>query len=100
MIEFLRRKTREFTKDELLKVLKKERGVSAKGKKAAIQAIAQEHGLPIRETSQIVVEGWEENQKASYRFFGNAELSMKQDFQSTRSMEGKMDTALLTKPLP
>jgi hypothetical protein len=32
--------TREFTKEELLKVLKKERGVSAKGKKAAIQAIA------------------------------------------------------------
>jgi hypothetical protein len=52
-------KTREFTKDELLKVLKKERGVSAKGKKAAIQAIAQEHGLPIRETTQIVVDGWE-----------------------------------------
>jgi hypothetical protein len=52
-------KTREFTKDELLEVLKKEQGVSAKGKKAAIQAIAQEHGLPIRETTQIVVEGWE-----------------------------------------
>ena len=50
--------TRDFTKDELLKVLK-ERGVSAKGKKAAIQIIAQEHGLPIRETTQKVIEGWE-----------------------------------------
>ena len=48
----------EFTKDKLLNVLK-EQGVSAKGKKAAIQTIAQEHGLPIRETTQIVVEGWE-----------------------------------------
>ena len=76
-------KTREFTKDELLKVLKKERGVSAKGKKAAIQAIAQEHGLPIWETTQIVVEGWEGKPKGLHRFFGNAGLSMKQDFQST-----------------
>ncbi len=52
-------KTQEFTKEEQLKVLKKEQGVSAKGNKAAIQPIAQEHGLPIRETTQIVVEGWE-----------------------------------------
>ena len=52
-------KTQEFTKEEQLKVLKKEQGVSAKGKKAAIQAIAQEHGLPVWETTQIVVDGWE-----------------------------------------
>ena len=57
--------TREFTKDELLKVLKKEQEVSAKGKKAAIQAIALEHDLPIWETTQIVVKQWEGNQKAS-----------------------------------
>ena len=56
---FEEEKTREFTKEELLKVLQKERGVSARGKKAAIQAIALEHGLPIWETIQIVVEGWE-----------------------------------------
>ncbi len=48
--------TREFTKDELIRVLK-ERGVSAKGRKAAIQKIAQEHGLPLDETKPKVIEG-------------------------------------------
>ena len=50
--------TREFTKDELVRVLK-ERGVSAKGRKAAIQKIVQEHGLPIVETKPKIIEGWE-----------------------------------------
>ena len=50
--------TREFTKDELVRALK-ERHVSAKGKKAAIQKIAQDHGLPLHETKTKVIEGWE-----------------------------------------
>ena len=50
--------TREFTKDELLRALK-ERHVSAKGKKTAIQQIAHDHDLPIHETKAKVIEGWE-----------------------------------------
>jgi hypothetical protein len=45
-------------KDRLLKEVKKEQGVNAKGMKAAIQAVPQEIDLPIRETTQIVAEGW------------------------------------------
>ena len=54
--------TREFTKDELVRALKA-RGVSAKGRKPAVQKIAQEHGLPIKETKPKVVEGWEAKPK-------------------------------------
>jgi hypothetical protein len=50
--------TRQFTKAELVQHLK-DRGIAAKGKKAAIQAKAQEHGLPLEETKPKCVEGWE-----------------------------------------
>ena len=46
MINFDEATSRDFTKDELEKVLK-ELGVCAKDKKAALQIIAKEHGLPI-----------------------------------------------------
>jgi len=51
-------KTRQFTKDELVKQLK-EKGITAKGKKEAIQRMAQEQGLPIEETKAKIIEGWE-----------------------------------------
>jgi hypothetical protein len=56
MINFDEATSRDFTKDELEKVLK-ELGVCAKDKKAALQIIAKEHGLPIQQTKQKVIEG-------------------------------------------
>ena len=50
--------TKVFTKEKLMKQLK-ERGITAKGKKEAIQQRALEVGLPIQETKQKIVEGWE-----------------------------------------
>ena len=40
-----------------------ERGITAKGKKAAMQKIAQEQGLPINKTKSKCVEGWEDKPK-------------------------------------
>ena len=55
--------TRQYTKAELLRHLKEQKGITAKGKKAAIQAEVQEHNLPIQETKARIVEGWENKAK-------------------------------------
>ena len=59
--------TREFTKGDLVWVVK-EWGVSAKGRKAAIQKISREHGLPIVETKPKLFEGWEGKSKGLLQF--------------------------------
>ncbi|KAI2502685.1 hypothetical protein MHU86_11742 [Fragilaria crotonensis] len=54
--------TRKYTREELIRHLK-EKGITAKGKKEAIQTTAQEHNLQIQETKPKVIEGWENKAK-------------------------------------
>ena len=50
--------TRQFTKTELIAKLK-EKGITAKGKKDAIVAVATENNVPLSETKDKIIEGWE-----------------------------------------
>ena len=76
----------------------KETGITAKGKKDAIVALATEQKIPVSKMKDKVIEGWEGKPKACFKFCGNVASLIPARSSTTHEKDGKMCLELSTSP--
>ena len=62
----------------------KERGITAKGKKVAIVALATQHNIPVSETKEKYLKGGKGSRKECIKFCGNEPLLIQPRVRTTR----------------